>query len=86
MTNPVYYFEIPVLDLERAIAFYQTVLGASFERKTVDGHEMAFFQSDDSQPGASGALAQGDGYTPSLNGCLIYFDVGDIDEVLRLAE
>lgn len=60
MHNPVCYFEIPVVDLERAIAFYRTVFGFEFERRSIDGHEMALFPRADNQPGASGALAKGD--------------------------
>ncbi|WP_244580092.1 VOC family protein [Cohaesibacter gelatinilyticus] len=35
---------------------------------------------------ASGALAKGDAYTPSHAGCIIYFDVEDIDETLAQAK
>ena len=83
MTNPVYHFEIPVTDMERAVGFYQRVFGFEFDRQTVDGYEMAFFPRAEDRPGASGALAQGDVYTPSHNGCILYFDVEDIDAVLR---
>ncbi|MEM1384395.1 MAG: VOC family protein [Pseudomonadota bacterium] len=86
MRNPICFFEIPVLDLDRAVSFYQRVFGFTFDRQTVDGYEMAFFPRADGQPGASGALAKGDDYKPSRNGCILYFDVEDIDEVLRLSE
>jgi len=62
MSNPVFHFEIPVTDMDRAAAFYQDVLGLELRRQTVDGYEMAFFPRDDLQPGASGALAKGDVY------------------------
>ena len=86
MPNPVFYFEIPVTDMDRAVAFYQRVFGFEFDRQTVDGYEMAFFPRTDDRPGASGALAKGDVYEPSQTGCILYFDVTDIDEVLRLSE
>ena len=86
MTNPVYHFEIPVTDMERAVGFYQRVFGFEFDRQTVDGYEMAFFPRAEERPGASGALAKGDAYTPSHSGCILYFDVADIDAVLRRAE
>ncbi len=85
MVNPVLYFEIPVTDMERAIGFYQDVLCLQLSRQSVDGYDMAFFPRDDGQPGASGALASGDVYKPSHDGCLIYFDVTDIDAVLARA-
>ncbi|MEM6482431.1 MAG: VOC family protein [Pseudomonadota bacterium] len=85
MSNPVFHFEIPVADLDRAVAFYENVLGLTLQRQSVDGYEMAFFPRDDLQPGASGALAMGDAYRPSLDGAIIYFDVEDIDAVLKRA-
>ena len=85
MTNPVYHFEIPVTDMDRAVNFYQSVFGYELSRETVDGYEMAFFPRADGMPGASGALAKGDVYVPSRSGAIIYFDVPDIDPVLERA-
>lgn len=85
VTNPVFHFEIPVTDMDRAVAFYQDVLGLELRRQTVDGYEMAFFPRDDRRPGASGALAKGDVYRPSHDGSILYFDVVDIDAVLARA-
>ncbi len=86
MSNPVYHFEIPVIDMERAVRFYERVFGFKFERKTVDGYDMAFFPHAEGAPGASGALAKGDVYRPSKVGAILYFDVADIDQVLQRAE
>ncbi|WOE76535.1 VOC family protein [Alterisphingorhabdus coralli] len=80
--NPVLYFEIAVTDMDRAIAFYESIFGYSLSREQVDGYEMAFFPRADDAPGASGALAMGDVYIPSKNGAIVYFDVPDIDAVL----
>lgn len=85
VSNPVYHFEIPVTDMDRAVAFYQDVFALELHRQTVDGYEMAFFPRADDQPGASGALAKGDVYKPSHDGAIIYFDVADIDRVLARA-
>ncbi|MEM9046120.1 MAG: VOC family protein [Pseudomonadota bacterium] len=86
MANPVFHFEIPVTDMDRAVAFYQDVLGFDLRRETVDGYEMAFFPRHDDRPGASGALAKGDVYKPSKDGSIIYFDVPEIEAVLAKAE
>ncbi|MEM9669434.1 MAG: VOC family protein [Pseudomonadota bacterium] len=83
MSNPVFHFEIPVTDMDRAVAFYQNVLDVELRRDTVDGYEMAFFPRDDGKPGASGALAKGSVYRPSRDGSIIYFDVKSIDAVLQ---
>lgn len=85
MSNPVFHFEIPVTDMDRAVAFYEDVLGMELSRQTVDGYQMAFFPRDDTRPGSSGALAKGDVYRPSHEGSLLYFDVTDIDAVLNRA-
>ncbi len=77
MTNPVCWFEIPVLDLERAVAFYRSVLGCDFARATIDGNEMALFPADPAAGGASGALARGDNYVPGHQGARVYFRVAD---------
>ena len=85
VTNPVFHFEIPVSDLDRAIAFYEDVFGYQLTREDVDGYAMAFFPRAGDAPGASGALAQGDVYRPSHDGPVIYFDVPDIDAVIARA-
>jgi predicted enzyme related to lactoylglutathione lyase len=85
MANPVYHFEIPVTDMDRAVRFYEGVLGVKLTRQTIDGYEMALFPRADGQPGASGALAKGDVYVPSKTGAIVYFDVPDIDPVLARA-
>lgn len=82
MTNPVCYFEIPVTDMDRAIAFYERVFDVKFERQNVDGYDMALFPRADDKPGATGALAKGDVYQPSHAGPVLYFDVDDIDAAL----
>lgn len=83
--NPVVHFEIPVTDMDRAVAFYEAVFGYRLTRETVDGYEMAFFPRADGRAGASGALAKGDVYRPSHDGAILYFDVPDIDAVLARA-
>ena len=85
VSNPVLHFEIPVTDMDRAVAFYQDVFGLELHRQAVDGYDMAFFPRDDGRPGASGALAKGDVYKPSHDGTILYFDVTDIDTVLARA-
>lgn len=85
MTNPVFHFEIPVTDMDRAVAFYEAVFGYAMSQQDVDGYRMAFFPRSEDAPGASGALAMGDVYKPSKEGAILYFDVPDIDAVLERA-
>lgn len=83
--NPVVYFEIPVSDLERAIAFYQAVFMVEFERAVVDNNEMAFFPMDETSGGISGALVKGEVYIPTINGVIVYFRTDSIEETLERA-
>lgn len=84
-TNPVVHFEIPVTDMDRAVAFYQAVFAVTLDRRKVDDYDMAFFPRADGKPGASGALAKGNVYKPTRDGAILYFDVPDIDAVLSRA-
>ena len=81
----VVWFEIPVTDLDRAIRFYERVLGARFERESVDGHEMALFAGTSDGDGIVGALAKGEVYRPAQAGPIVYFGVDDVDAVLDRA-
>ena len=83
--NPVIYFEIPVLDLDRSCDFYSKVFETKLTQDVVDGYQMAFFDSSDDSFGASGALVVGDVYIPSHQGCFLYFGVESIDETVARA-
>lgn len=80
--NPVSYFEIPALDIDRAVDFYTAVFGFAFERLRVDGKDMALFPNADGASGASGALVKGEGYLPGLAGARLYLSVVDIQLTL----
>ena len=86
MKNPVCYFEIPVEDLERAIAFYTAVFGYQLKPATIDGNEMALFPASDETGGITGALARGESYLPGKQGSRIYFSVTSIEETLQKVE
>ncbi len=86
MANPVPYFEIPVDDMDRAVAFYEGLLGTKLTRQKVDGYDMALFPFEEGAPGATGALAKGDVYRPSKNGPILYFRVKDIRQIVAKAQ
>ncbi|MFN9226441.1 MAG: VOC family protein [Pseudanabaena sp.] len=83
MKNPVGYFEVPVVDLDQAILFYEAIFGYSLERVSIDGNEMALFPFDEMASGITGALAQGESYIPSKLGSRVYFNVSEIDSILE---
>ena len=84
-SNPVVYFEIPVIDIDRATKFYSTVFNFKFDTTIIDNNKMALFPFTEEKSGISGALAKGEIYKPTKDGVLLYFNTVNIDETLRLA-
>ena len=84
--NPALYFEIPVTDMRRAVAFYQQVFGFDFELEEIHGNQMALMPFALDGSGISGALAQGEIYKPTVNGTLIYLHTASIDNTLNAAQ
>jgi uncharacterized protein len=80
--HAVSWFEIPVTDFARAKVFYETVLDLSIETMDMGPMKMGFLSSDPNAVG--GAIVQGDGCTPSLQGSVVYLNGGD-DLALMLA-
>jgi uncharacterized protein len=88
-SNPVGWFEIPVLDMDRAITFYETVFGYTLERHPMGPLDMAWFPRDPEARGASGALVKHEEwYKPTLDGPLLYFTSpsGDLSNELEKIE
>ena len=78
--NPVVWFEIYVRDMNRAKAFYQSVLGVQLQKldsPAPDVAEMWSFPSKQESMGAAGALAKMQGEQPSGNGTIVYFTCED---------
>jgi predicted enzyme related to lactoylglutathione lyase len=88
--NIVGWFEIPVTNMERAIKFYETLFGIKLSRNKMGSIDMAWFPGSMDGPGASGSLVYApEMYTPSKDGCLIYFSsqAGDLStELSRIIE
>jgi predicted enzyme related to lactoylglutathione lyase len=74
MANALTWFEIPTLDLNRAVQFYETVLGVHLKREVFGGVPHAMFPAGQSDAG--GALIQDGHRKPSSEGTLIYLDAG----------
>lgn len=80
MSNPVGWFEIYVRDMDRAVAFYQGMLGvslASMADPTDEQTQMMSFGMDDQGYGASGALVKMAGFEPTGSAVLVYFSCED---------
>jgi predicted enzyme related to lactoylglutathione lyase len=75
--NPVGWFEIYVQDMERAKAFYESVLSVTFSRINSPGIEMWGFPSATENPGTSGSLVKMPGFPSGGNSTLVYFTCED---------
>lgn len=67
--------EIPALDLQRAMDFYQKVLGVTFKHDQMDNVEMQIFEA--APDSVSGMLVKGDGYIPSATATVPYLSGGE---------
>ncbi len=82
--NAVNWFEIPVVDPRRALAFYEQLLGAKLEWQTMAGQTLAVLPSDE---GAVGGCLVADGSKPSSEGALVYLNATpSLDAVLARVE
>ncbi len=81
-SNPVNWFEIPVTDLSRAKVFYEAVLEVEITESEMGPKKMGWFPMEMGIPGSAGTLVQGEGYTPSHDGSLVYINVDKIDPTL----
>ncbi len=85
--NPVNWFEIATNDLERAKKFYSTVFGSEFESMEMPEMKMYMFAGKQENPGAMGALVNGQQLKPSADGSTVYFFCDDIaNELTRVPE
>jgi uncharacterized protein len=74
--HAVSWFEMPVTDINRAVAFYTTILGTKLAAiAEADGRRFAMFPAED---GVSGAIVQGEGYVPSTEGTLVFLYAGAV--------
>ncbi len=70
-TSPIDWFEIPVRDLDRAQAFYETLLAVPLRREAMGEQTLAVF--GDSGAGVGGCLLAGPAVpAPSAAGTLVY--------------
>jgi predicted enzyme related to lactoylglutathione lyase len=73
--HAINWFEIPVSDMDRGIAFYEKLLGITLRRENISGMDLAVFPADEAN-GVKGALMGVDKVSPSDNGVLLYLNAG----------
>ena len=86
--NMVGWFEIPVLDMDRAKKFYETVFQVSIQVENFNEILMGWFPWVEGKIGASGSLVfHKEWYKPSATeGTLIYFSSEDVNNELGRIE
>jgi predicted enzyme related to lactoylglutathione lyase len=82
--NQVVWFDIPCVDLDRAIRFYSAVLGAQVARHESPGFALGVLPHEGSSVG--GCLVVHSDSPPSDRGVLIYLNCsGRLDEAIAAA-
>jgi predicted enzyme related to lactoylglutathione lyase len=81
MANQCVWFDIPVLDLDRAVRFYSAVLGASVKKEDFPGMAIAVLPHEGND--VAGCLVKADEDKPSDHGPLLYLNAqGRLDQAI----
>lgn len=72
------WLEIPVVDMGRAVQFYERVFETKLRRETMSEIDMAIFPHSHS----GGALVAGEGFKPSTEGSLPYLHTPALNDLL----
>ena len=91
-TNVLTWFEIPVVDTERAKTFYETILDIEMVKRAAGHDEAVFFPFDPNVVQATsgrvtGVLSKTERNSPSGNGTIVYINASpNIEAVLNKVE
>ncbi|PWE00656.1 VOC family protein [Marinilabilia rubra] len=81
MEKMIAWVEIPTIDFERAVSFYEKLLGTDLTSEVYGTEKMACL------PSGEGAIINAPGFEPSNQGVVVSLNVGDnLDEVLSRLE
>lgn len=83
--NAINWFEIPVENMERAVRFYEALVGHSLQRELFMNVPHAIFKSSKDGDGVGGALIQESGRKPAGTGSMVYLNCSDIEAALARA-
>ena len=75
MSSVLNWFDIPATNFERAVGFYETVLGVHLMQENMLGARMAIFPASAGE--VTGAVMARDGVQPATGGTTIYLKAGD---------
>ena len=80
------WFEIPVTNMDRAKAFYESVFNIEITIHDFDSVLMGWFPFAEGKEGASGTLIKQESYIPSQEGTLVYFMSDNVQNELDRVE
>lgn len=81
--NALTWFEIPVIDFNRARIFYNRIFDFVMPVETSEGRRSGFLLFEQGK-GIGGALVEAEGYHPSSDGVRVYLNGGeDLNTVLN---
>jgi predicted enzyme related to lactoylglutathione lyase len=84
-THIISWFEIPSTDFERAVRFYETVLGTELRRENVGDQPIGIFQY--TEPATGGCVIHSPTAKPSTDGVVVYLNAQpNVDAVLARVE
>ncbi|WDD96398.1 VOC family protein [Burkholderia sp. FERM BP-3421] len=69
------WFDIPSIDFDRAIRFYETVLQTTLQREVIGGVPMAVFGHEEATTGGS-IVYDPQHFKPGADGAIIYLNAG----------
>lgn len=75
MANILNWYEIPATDFQRAVKFYERILGIKIQIQDMNGMKVGYMPQQGESIG--GAIMTGPGQSPSGSGVTIYFKGGD---------
>lgn len=73
-------FEIPAIEISRAVEFYQAILDVKVEKMDMPGMHMGIFPYEGQL--VTGVIIKAEGYKPSADGVTIYLNGGDNLQVI----
>ena len=81
VSNYVSWFEIPAVNFQQAVNFYNHIFGINMETNYEGEYAMAFFPASN---GVGGSIVAGPGSAPSDTGPLLYLNAGnDLDATIE---
>lgn len=80
MSKLVAFFEIPAVNFERAVGFYESVFGCKLQAMDCETEKMAFFPEESGI--CPGAISYAKGFNPSKDGVMISLQVADMEKAV----